>query len=176
MGGELYLVESEVGKGSTFEFYIPVASSHFNNEDDSQALTALKKEKIEHLEGTLQKVSVLIVEDGVDNQILFKNILELAGATVKVIDNGLDAFEDAKDNDYDVILMDIQLPDMEGKDVTRKLRHFGYKGPIIGITAHAFEEDKQLALEAGLDDYKTKPIPAEQLIKLVHDWIHKKQS
>ena len=176
MGGELYLVESEVGKGSTFEFYIPVASSHFNHEEDSQILTALKKEKMEHLTGILQKVSVLIVEDGVDNQILFKKILEIAGATVKIIDNGIDAFEEAKDHEYDVILMDIQLPDMEGKEVTRKLRYVGYKGPIIGITAHAFEEDKQLALEAGLDDYKTKPIPAEQLIRLVHDWVHKKQS
>ncbi len=123
---------------------------------------------------------VLLVEDGPDNQRLIAYLLRRAGAEVVVAENGQVAVEKivtaatvADGNEahrfapFDVVLMDIQMPVMDGYEATRRLRALGYPGPIIALTAHAMSQDRQQCLDAGCDDYLAKPIEQRVLLELV---------
>jgi CheY-like chemotaxis protein len=115
-------------------------------------------------------VTILLAEDNSVNRRLIHVILESAGATVTEVDNGQSACELAlsawrKGDPYDVVLMDVQMPILDGLSATRKIRDDGYKGKIIALTAHAMESDKGRCLDAGCDSYCTKPIDRELLFK-----------
>lgn len=99
-------------------------------------------------------------------------ILRKAGATVEVADTGRAALEMALSarqagTSFDVVLMDVQMPEMDGYEATRRLRAAGFAGPIIALTAHALPEDRQRCLDAGCDDYAAKPINRRQLLETV---------
>jgi PAS domain S-box-containing protein len=115
---------------------------------------------------------VLIAEDGIDNQRLISFLLRKAGADVAVVDNGQVAMEQAlaaqaEGNPFAVILMDMQMPVMDGYTSTSKLRAAGYSGVIIALTAHTMSGDQQRCLDAGCDNYATKPIHGAKLISLI---------
>ena len=132
---------------------------------------------------------VLLVEDGPDNQRLISYILKKAGATVEIANNGVEwlkmampekQLSEAKPcnagesdaepvfaEEYDIILMDMQMPIMDGRQATRRLRQANYKGPIIGISAHTIPEIVEGCLEAGCDDFASKPIDRKRLLTLV---------
>lgn len=115
---------------------------------------------------------VLLAEDGPDNQRLLALILRKAGLEVSVADNGRQAVEEAlsalgQGRPYDLVLMDVQMPVLDGCAATRRLRQVGYAGPIIALTAHAMKSDAQKCLEAGCDGVATKPISREDLLRLV---------
>jgi PAS domain S-box-containing protein len=115
---------------------------------------------------------VLLAEDGADNQTLISMILRKAGAQVDLTPNGRLAVEKAlaamsAGTPYDAILMDIQMPEMDGYQATRQLRQTGYKYPIIALTAHAMAEDRQKCLDAGCDDYATKPVDRIGLLQML---------
>ncbi|MCL2704785.1 MAG: response regulator, partial [Spirochaetaceae bacterium] len=113
----------------------------------------------------------LVAEDYYINQKLFKTILESLHIEVEVADNGLQAVELAEEKEYDLILMDIQMPVMNGFDASRKIREMGIKTPIIAVTANAITGEMDKYLEAGIDDFLAKPFKKTDLAHLFSKWI-----
>jgi two-component system, sensor histidine kinase len=162
LGGDLTLVHSELKKGSTFEIAIQY-------QEVAQASTKLDKLKNSIAPEVLANRHILLVDDSKDNQVLISRILKLAGAEVSVASDGLEGVETALSHDFDAILMDVQMPRLGGHEATRRLRASGYSKPVIALTAHALMEDRAKCLEAGCNDYLTKPIQRAELIQVISD-------
>ncbi len=118
---------------------------------------------------------VLAVDDNEANLELVATLLRDNGAQVTLAVNGRDAVKQAKDCDFDIILMDIQMPEMDGIEATRTLRaHARHRQtPIIALTAHAMKGERESLLQAGLDDYLTKPVSEQELCHTIQRWLHK---
>jgi CheY-like chemotaxis protein len=119
---------------------------------------------------------VLLVEDGQDNRRLITRILERAGLEVTAVENGLQGWQEAiasaaAGRPYDIILMDMQMPVLDGYQATERLRAEGWDRPIIALTAHAMPEDRNRCLQAGCDDYLAKPIRREQLLDALRRFL-----
>ncbi len=175
MGGEVR-VTSEPGVGSTFSVRFPLNETpnrivRLKDLESSSELQAKTDELKPAEEISLQGCRILLAEDGQDNQRLISFILKKHGASVDVVENGAIAFESAMsqaaDSPYDVILMDMQMPVLDGYGATAKLREAGYLGPIIALTAHAMKGAREECLAAGCNEYATKPIDRDILIRTV---------
>jgi CheY-like chemotaxis protein len=121
----------------------------------------------------------LLVEDNPINQKLALYLLTKAGYNVDVVDNGREAVEKftADPEAFDMIFMDVQMPDMDGKEATRIIRSLGYNDiPIVAVTAQAMKGDKEKCMEAGMNDYISKPIKREIVFEMVKKWMLKKES
>lgn len=118
----------------------------------------------------LKGLKILLVEDSADNQLLVKRLLSRQGADVEVADNGKVGVQKALDSEYDLVLMDIQMPIMDGYTATRELRAKGYTRPIVALTAHAISEERQRCLSAGCDSHLVKPIDSKLLIETVAEF------
>lgn len=119
----------------------------------------------------LQPLKILLVEDNVVNQKLALLLLKKKGHSIVVANNGLEAVEKHKSGDFDLILMDVQMPEMDGLDATRSIRKYeqftGKHIPIIAMTAHAFKKDEEICLNAGMDAYVSKPISKSLLFETI---------
>ncbi|HEV3299615.1 MAG TPA: ATP-binding protein [Planctomycetaceae bacterium] len=173
LGGAL-VVESEVGKGSTFTVSVRTGSVEGVRMYQPATGTAAAASPRSLARGTLPRLScrVLVAEDGIDNQRLLSFLLRKAGAEVEVADNGLAAMDKAlaakrDGKEFAVIVMDMQMPVMDGYTSTANLRAAGYRGVIIALTAHTMTGDSERCLAAGCDDYATKPIQGAKLISLI---------
>jgi len=116
---------------------------------------------------------ILVAEDNEINQQVAREILESAGFVVKIAGNGLEALEEVRANPYDAVLMDIQMPEMDGLQATEELRRDGRfdELPIIAMTAHAMAGDREQSLKAGMNDHVTKPIDPDALYAVLLQWI-----
>ena len=161
-GGDIE-VTSEPDVGSAFDLILPVSvlpDTEFVSELPPRPNTT-QRAQMPRLVGR-----VLLVEDGPDNQKLISLALEKAGAEVEIAENGQAAVERIADGEaFDVILMDMQMPVLDGYSATRRLRDLGCSCPIVALTAHAMPGDRERCLEAGCTDYETKPIRRRQLLE-----------
>ena len=178
LGGDI-TVESKLGEGSVFR--VTVATGPLDGVrmvDGSAVLRITPRDPSAAPSGEVGRLDcrILLAEDGPDNHRLISHVLKKAGAEVTVAENGeraVDAALTARDqaNSFDIILMDMQMPVMDGYEATGLLRRHGYTSPIIALTAHAMASDRQRCLDAGCDDYATKPINRRDLIQAIRDLL-----
>jgi signal transduction histidine kinase/DNA-binding response OmpR family regulator len=170
MKGEIRL-ESQINKGTTFYFTIETREI---SEKEYEKIEIENKEEIKNIKINISNNHVLLVEDNLINQEIAKEILERNGMKVSVAENGLIALEKLKNNNYDIILMDVQMPIMDGYETTGKIRQIAdekkAKTPIIAMTANAIKGDKEICLNAGMDDYISKPFETEKLLNKIRKW------
>lgn len=168
MGGTFKLQQSTLNKGSQFVATIKVDLPVQAKMIYGKALKFVSHPTSPHsTEGILKDMKILVVEDSEDNQELFQLLLERAGASVDIACNGLEGVEKALGKKFDVVLMDVQMPEMDGHEATQKLREMNYKTPIVALTAHAMKEERERARLSGFSDYLTKPVLRAQLIEMV---------
>ncbi|MCC6669993.1 MAG: response regulator [Planctomycetes bacterium] len=177
LGGDIQAT-SAPGKGSTFVLRLPTtaeapdASVAAGEAQEARPATAgARPAPVQVLTGR-----VLYAEDAPDNQRLVSSILRKAGLEVDIAENGRLAIERARQavaegKPYDLILMDIQMPELDGCAATRWLRSNGFALPIVALTAHAMESDRERCMAAGCTDYATKPIGRERLVSLVRNHL-----
>ncbi len=167
MGGELK-AESTFGEGSTFMIIVPTGDIEGVEMLEHPAEAVIQQSAgVQMSSDALSGKRILLAEDGEDNMRLIKAILKKAGAEVVGVENGLLAVEQAESQKFDVILMDMQMPEMDGYEATAHLRKNGYTGPIIALTAHAMASDREKCIKAGCDDHLTKPIERTKFIPTI---------
>ncbi len=177
LGGELS-VRSMPGKGSTFSLRLDTGPLEGVAMIDTPRREPPALRKAPGPTQATLNARVLFAEDGPDNQRLISFLLIRAGAQVDVAPNGLAAVEMAlnaqnEGRPFDLILMDMQMPQMDGYTATRTLRQKGYKGTIVALTAHAMAEDRAKCVEAGCDDFASKPIDRDSLIAKCAQWARR---
>lgn len=161
MGSEIQLT-SESGKGSTFSFELQFEKGIANKaiEDFAKPVQSLLTEK-----------KVLLVEDNKINQMITQKMLEKRGISCKIIDNGEDAIEDVKVNKYDLILMDVHLPGINGTEATSEIRKFNNHIPIIALTAISLNENREMLMSYGMNEVITKPFEPEHFYNVVTKYL-----
>ena len=166
LGGEFTLERSQPGEGSVFRARVQVSPGREARLLASEDLSFVTRPPVPAARagGLLDGLNVLVVEDSPDNQVLFSLILNRAGAHVDLADNGVEGVERALAKTYDVVLMDIQMPRMDGHEAMRVLRAKKYDVPVIALTAHAMKAERERASVSGFVDYVSKPVQRDELI------------
>lgn len=164
LGGKLK-VESKKSIGTTFYFTLKLP---IGTKSDLPKLSESKAENT-----SLEDVKILLAEDQKFNQILAKTVLENHKATVDIVPNGKEVVEVLREKDYDLILMDIQMPIMDGMDATRFIRNkLKNEIPIVALSANAFKDEIRACKEIGMNDYLTKPFEEEKLINTISKYLN----
>jgi len=164
LGGKIW-VESKLGKGSTFRFAIVIDELPDRFPEGSQS--ALNKNIPK--EGPMKNCRVLLAEDNDMNRVVTLHMLKKLGYTADAAASGMDAIESLQRQHYDIVLMDVQMPDTDGLEATKQIRKLWHNnGPIIiALTAHALVGDRERCIEAGMDDYICKPVAIDELAEVL---------
>jgi signal transduction histidine kinase/CheY-like chemotaxis protein len=165
LDGDLFLKQSSPGHGSTFVLMVKAFALSDVAPPEIVSPGPLKGPR------DLKGKRVLIVDDSSDNQRLIRHYLTKKQIECSFADNGKEAMEKALSEPFDAILMDMQMPVMDGYTATQNLRRQNYKVPIIALTAHAMVEDRQRCIDVGCNDYLTKPVEAVKLYQTLEDHI-----
>jgi len=172
LGGDVVLVSSQINVGSIFEVSIDTGDVQFTkdatdlfslpigNKLQSEDRSALNRKR-------LDGINLLVADDSPDNRVLISRILQLDGAKVDLAEDGLQAVDKAFASYFDVILMDIQMPNMDGYEATETLRKRGYTRPVIALTAHAMHDELERCLRAGCNQHISKPVDRNVLVKAI---------
>lgn len=177
LGGDVVLSDSLPGKGSTFMVTIdpgPLQNLELRNyagpADFTRPKAIAQKPGIK-----LDSIRILVVDDSVDNQLLISKVLTMAGAAIETADNGEKALQLVRQKSFDLLLVDLQMPVLDGYETTSKLRKEGFSLPIIALTAHALKEIRERCLQSGFDDFITKPVDRIALVNKIAEYIKKPQ-
>lgn len=170
MGGDIFIVKSELNQGTTMDVSVDVGTdtpeliSELSTniiQDSHTEIEVLNEQQI------LNDLHMLVVDDAKENARLFELYLSQAGAKVTVANDGFEALEAVKRKNFDLILLDLQMPGKDGFQVIKELRNDNYKKPIVALTAHAMQEEKIKTKNAGFDGHITKPVRPDVLIRSV---------
>ncbi|MFA5422902.1 MAG: response regulator [Phycisphaerae bacterium] len=183
LGGEIYL-KSEIGKGSTFYIIIPVTLPSATGQPKEQSQEQPKVEPLQEIvsenpppsdESSVKTVSgrVLVADDNKTSEVLSSLLLKKLGFDVVCVADGQEAVDRASEESFDLILMDMQMPTVDGYEATKRLREKGVKSPIIAVTAHALDGDRNKCLEAGCSDYVAKPINRDRLYEIIRKYVQR---
>ncbi|MGA7720273.1 MAG: ATP-binding protein [Ignavibacteriaceae bacterium] len=181
MGGNIS-VESEKGIGSSFYFtaklkkqkYIAVPSITGRSKTDTKEIV-LNTNQIDLIKKERSRYKILLAEDNLINQKVALRILSDCGYNVTPVNNGIEVLKILDEKSFDIILMDVQMPEMDGFTATSKIRKSDTAStniPIIALTAHALIGDKDKCIEAGMNDYVSKPIVPEKFVKVIDKWLN----
>ena len=159
-------VESELGKGSTFYFTIPYNCVKLEKEGIPDIVPLVKEEK------SIKSLKILIAEDDEASELFISLFVKSFGEDLLCVKSGADAVETLRCNpDINLILMDIKMMGMNGLEATRQIRQFNKDVIIIAQTAYTLPEDRENALDAGCNDYITKPIQKEELLTMIKKYF-----
>ncbi len=170
MHGDIHC-KSTLGKGSIFSFRIELQHTQ---EDESDTITIPIPDVAKLLPA--KETRILLAEDNPANQLVIKNMLKYSGLQVDIVANGLEAVEAVQNLPYDIVLMDISMPEMDGMKATKKIRNIlgqEHKLPIIALTAHALSGDRERFINAGMNDYLSKPIDRDVMLYCIARWTDK---
>lgn len=147
--------------GSVFWFRIPLVTTRIKRADQGSPIPKFTS------------TNVLVAEDSISNQVVVRALLEKQGCIVTIANNGKEAVKLASGASFDLVLMDVMMPEMDGIEATKEIRRLEDPGPhipIIALTANVFSEDREKCLQAGMNDFVAKPIDAEKLIEQIVKW------
>jgi PAS domain S-box-containing protein len=172
LGGDLELTASVPGHGSTFTITIdPGRTSQVLFRSSPQNLARPHASKTPADSLRIDGLRLLLVEDSPDNQIVVQRFLKMAGCEADLANHGREALDMIQAKDYDVVLMDIQMPIMDGFEAIAEIRRLGYRLPVVALTAHALKEQRQECLEKGFTHHITKPVNRDALITMLVQFL-----
>ncbi|MCB0355735.1 MAG: response regulator [Bdellovibrionales bacterium] len=161
MGGDILLKKTEVGMGSVFLFSLPLGK-------EQSKIIERKRLNVKNDE-VLEGMKILVAEDSEDNRAFLNVVLQKKHVDLTMVEDGEKAIEKVRsEGPFDLIILDLQMPVMNGYEAVKKIRKQGMKGPIIALTAHALSQDRDRCLEAGFSDYLSKPVSPYELINKLH--------
>jgi len=158
LGGKIQ-INSKVGLGTTFSFSLPF-------EVGKNEIVEIKEQAIDN--AAIENKKILLVEDNKINQMITKKMIENKGMFCKILDNGEDSVTYLRQkHNYDLVLMDVHLPGINGTIATQQIREFNTEIPIIALTAISLNENREMLLSYGMNDVITKPFDPEQFYKII---------
>ena len=176
MGGTITM-ESTPGVGSRFSFRLPTGPLENTKLIRNQQELPVAKDLIKSNKPTSRLTgSVLLAEDSKDIQQLLSVYIRKLGLELDIVENGAQAVERAVNNNYDIVLMDMRMPIMDGMTAVSTLRELGYKQPIIALTANTMKKDQEQCLQAGCDEFLSKPVVREDLASAFARYLNNKEN